>query len=90
MTEQEKREKAIEEMAQLGSIVCKGCDCTKCGNCVHYNRAKIIYDQYILRKEEEVRKETIIEIAKWLNGKTPCDLIWLLLRRFGVEVEDND
>ena len=44
MTEQEKREKAIEEMAQLGSIVCKGCDCTKCANCVHYNLAKELYD----------------------------------------------
>lgn len=66
MTEQEKREKAIEEMAQMGSIVCKGCDCTKCANCVHYNRAKELYYAGY-RKEEEVQKETAKNIFERLE-----------------------
>lgn len=63
MTERDKR---IQEMAQSGSIVCKGCDCTKCANCVHYNRAKELYDTGY-RKADEVRKETAKNIFKALD-----------------------
>ena len=56
MTEQEKREKAIEEMARdlCGETNC--CACHNDWNCEHKQFASKAVD-YILCKEEEVRKE---------------------------------
>ena len=101
MTEQEKREKAIEEMAQLGSIVCNGCDCSRCANCVHYRRAEIIYDAGY-RKADEVYNEaytsgkkdgiidfvqTVIRCLKNEPYLHTC-LRAIAFHKFGVEVEE--
>ena len=66
MNEQEKREKAIEELhsilldscpgSRVGTCVCPRNTCSECA-------AMIIYDHYILHKEEEVRKELLKELA---------------------------
>ena len=61
MTEQEKREKAIEEIHNIlvdnncpglkdDNLVCPRSTCSEC-------TAMGIYDNYLIRKEEEVRKE---------------------------------
>ena len=89
MAEQEKREKAIEEMKNMFCYnyptMCKAC-CFE-DSCLPQVYSERLYDAGY-RKEEEVRKETIIQVAKWLNGLADNDLIYLLLRKFGVEVEE--
>lgn len=73
MTEQEKREKAIEEIHSIistiggcaknyGYNVCPRSTCSECAS-------MIIYDNYILRREVEVRKETAKEVIKYLREK---------------------
>ena len=61
MTEQEKREKAIEELAQFmcetGEKSCAECKGEPDVDCGAWNEAVRLYDHYILPKEEEVRKE---------------------------------
>lgn len=65
-------EKKIQEMAQLGTIDCKGKDCIKCQEehpheiCWSYRRAKMYYQEGY-RKEEEVQKETLQKLFKLIN-----------------------
>ena len=84
MTEQEKREKAIEKMTK--SVVACENNCKDCNFwCVSHFNAVRFYDAGY-RKEEEVRKETLIEAAKWLDEEWGIGS--LLLKEFGVEVEE--
>lgn len=104
MTEQENREKAIEEMAKIAcAIGCNGSCNDECPSfCKGYGR---LYDAGY-RKEEEVRKEVAREIYKALLGtehikeleqKEHCEW-WVsrwrledlnrVFKEFGVEVEE--
>ena len=104
MTEQEKRENAIEEMARITSM--RSCNDNICD--LHNDRcaeceATRLYDAGY-RKEEEVRKETateysnrIDEIVTWcISNKIGDDFdyeyfsncISNLKKQFGVEVEE--
>ncbi len=68
MTEQEKREKAIEEMAHIVVSDCKN-TCKNCGIygwCIGFFNATRFYDADY-RKKEEVQKETAKEIKKTLS-----------------------
>lgn len=68
-----KDEKKIQEMAQLGTIDCKGKDCIKCQQdhpheiCWSYRRAKMYYQEGY-RKKEEVRRETIKEFISFTKN----------------------
>ena len=68
MTEQEKREKAIEEME---SDICNGCKYYKgkdfCCICDVISYAKTLVGLHY-RKEEEVRKETIKEFISFVKN----------------------
>ena len=76
MTEQERREKAIEEMAKIlwgnrynadcFSVSCKDCEFSGQGGCSMYKHAVCLYDAGY-SKEEEVRKETIAKFIKRLR-----------------------
>lgn len=86
MTEREKR---IEEMVR---DVCfdytpNCCGCSHSPLCSIRRHCGYLHDAGY-RKADEARKETIIQVAKWLNGLADNDLIYLLLRKFGVEVEE--
>ena len=93
MTEQEKREKAIEE---LRPIIKKGS--SSCGTCARWlsfenNFFLNTLADYVLRKEEEVQKETARKILKTLfnNLKYPQYFqvyIKTLAQENGVEVEE--
>ena len=98
MTEQEKRGKAIEEMAVKASNCCE-CGCGDCPMrpCTVYEYSERVYDAGY-RKEEEVQKETARQFAKLLLKKFDknCqghtfyrdDIKRILKKEFGVEVEE--
>ena len=97
MTEQQKRKKALEEMARyIGNCdyikfrSCKNCEenCRKF--CTQLHLEKQLYDAGY-RKEEEVRREVfdkLIEVSKNFEGVLPAGVLKALAIEFGVEVEE--
>lgn len=91
MTEQEKREKAIEEISEIIKKVYKEWGLYLPSVC-----GASIYDQYILRKADEVRKETAEKILRYIfeNGEEWNEEEFYLFiadyirEEFGVEVEE--
>ena len=91
MTEQEK---VIHKIAQFGGYVCKGCDCTKYTNCVHYNRAKALYDEVYNEAYAAGKKDAIIDFAQTVIKCLDYEpILQMAVKRvafgkFGVEVEE--
>lgn len=100
MTEQEKREKAIEEREEqieneaFRKHTCSLNTCHK-GNCWYCARHRLAVAGY--RKEEEVRKETAKEILHelknllvepWKSYELCEDDLRRIAERFGVEEEE--
>ena len=95
MTEQEKRGKAIEEMASILDEL----DCQNHNVCCRYEDDTLLCNRccaerladYILRKKEEVRKEVfdkLIEVSKNFEGVLPIGVLKAWAIEFGVEVEE--
>ena len=104
MTEQEKREKAIDEMTKIARDSLCSCECKYCGCTCEYYYACLALYYTGYRKEEEVRKETALEysnrideIVTWcISNKIGDDFdykyfsncIRNLKKEFGMDVEE--
>ena len=99
MTEQEKREEAIEEMAKIMwgnrynddcfSVSCTDCEFSGQGRCSMYKRIGLYDAGY--RKADEVRKEIfdkLIEVSKNFDGNLPLWALKAWAIEFGVEVDE--
>lgn len=88
------KEKEIEEMVNaLRYVLCGDTDyCDDCsyrgyGDCENRKIANRIYEAGY-RKADEVRKETIREISKWLHEHYRAEFLGLFDKTFGIEVEE--
>lgn len=93
IAEQEKREKAIDE---IESDICNGCKYYKgkdfCCICDVISYAKTLVGLHY-RKEKEVREEILREVINFIKENRYCtiddELIEEAYKRFGMEVADE-